>query len=279
MSARNRKVGRNDPCPCGSGEKFKKCCLERGLDWRGGKDGDQALHVRVPEHPIQEARKDFIESRGREPKSGDPLFTGFDGVQYSIDIPRLLTKAGIDGDARKFACMVLGFIPVEGKVTGADEESFDLAMEAWDKLGTEEQEFWRAAWSRPVGTPPPKRLERLLEYWELPPRKIRLEAAKEESDGDEEDPVGATEEAWPFEVDFIPDKGVDQTDTLTTILAMHVVAYWSFLEPPLLCRGWEDLSEADQISALTTPTSPGGQIRRHLFSGARGWSLPTSMQS
>lgn len=21
------KVGRNDPCPCGSGMKFKKCCL------------------------------------------------------------------------------------------------------------------------------------------------------------------------------------------------------------------------------------------------------------
>lgn len=22
------KVGRNDTCPCGSGKKFKKCCLE-----------------------------------------------------------------------------------------------------------------------------------------------------------------------------------------------------------------------------------------------------------
>lgn len=22
-----KKVGRNDPCPCGSGLKFKKCCL------------------------------------------------------------------------------------------------------------------------------------------------------------------------------------------------------------------------------------------------------------
>ena len=22
-----RNVGRNDPCPCGSGKKFKKCCL------------------------------------------------------------------------------------------------------------------------------------------------------------------------------------------------------------------------------------------------------------
>jgi hypothetical protein len=26
---RRRKVGRNDPCPCGSGMKFKKCCLEK----------------------------------------------------------------------------------------------------------------------------------------------------------------------------------------------------------------------------------------------------------
>ncbi|WP_256326241.1 YecA family protein [Sphingomonas sp. NFR15] len=24
--ARAAKVGRNDPCPCGSGKKFKKCC-------------------------------------------------------------------------------------------------------------------------------------------------------------------------------------------------------------------------------------------------------------
>ena len=22
------KVGRNDPCPCGSGKKYKKCCLD-----------------------------------------------------------------------------------------------------------------------------------------------------------------------------------------------------------------------------------------------------------
>jgi uncharacterized protein YecA (UPF0149 family) len=24
-----RDVGRNDPCPCGSGKKFKKCCLNK----------------------------------------------------------------------------------------------------------------------------------------------------------------------------------------------------------------------------------------------------------
>ena len=25
-SASTKKVGRNDPCPCGSGKKYKKCC-------------------------------------------------------------------------------------------------------------------------------------------------------------------------------------------------------------------------------------------------------------
>jgi hypothetical protein len=27
-SIRHGKVGRNDPCPCGSGKKYKKCCLQ-----------------------------------------------------------------------------------------------------------------------------------------------------------------------------------------------------------------------------------------------------------
>lgn len=24
---RRKKIGRNEPCPCGSGRKFKKCCI------------------------------------------------------------------------------------------------------------------------------------------------------------------------------------------------------------------------------------------------------------
>ena len=27
---RQQRVGRNDPCPCGSGKKFKKCCMRKG---------------------------------------------------------------------------------------------------------------------------------------------------------------------------------------------------------------------------------------------------------
>ncbi len=25
----NAKVGRNDPCPCGSGKKYKNCCIQK----------------------------------------------------------------------------------------------------------------------------------------------------------------------------------------------------------------------------------------------------------
>jgi len=34
---RSTKIGRNDPCPCGSGRKYKKCCAgnerEAGAEW------------------------------------------------------------------------------------------------------------------------------------------------------------------------------------------------------------------------------------------------------
>jgi SWIM/SEC-C metal-binding protein len=29
-SATSNKIGRNEPCPCGSGKKFKKCCGAAG---------------------------------------------------------------------------------------------------------------------------------------------------------------------------------------------------------------------------------------------------------
>jgi hypothetical protein len=27
-------ISRNDPCPCGSGKKFKHCCIGKGIDWQ-----------------------------------------------------------------------------------------------------------------------------------------------------------------------------------------------------------------------------------------------------
>ena len=34
------KVGRNDPCPCGSGKKFKKCCGSQANQPAAGENKD-----------------------------------------------------------------------------------------------------------------------------------------------------------------------------------------------------------------------------------------------
>ena len=31
-----KKIGRNEPCPCGSGKKYKKCCLHTSMPSAGG---------------------------------------------------------------------------------------------------------------------------------------------------------------------------------------------------------------------------------------------------
>lgn len=38
--ARSVKVGRNDPCPCGSGKKYKKCCIDKATDPRVVRAGE-----------------------------------------------------------------------------------------------------------------------------------------------------------------------------------------------------------------------------------------------
>jgi hypothetical protein len=39
-------VGRNDPCPCGSGKKYKHCCLKTDLQQQGGAGGKGAKSQR-----------------------------------------------------------------------------------------------------------------------------------------------------------------------------------------------------------------------------------------
>ena len=38
------KIGRNEPCPCGSGKKFKKCCLNKSQDQRFAETMSKSMH-------------------------------------------------------------------------------------------------------------------------------------------------------------------------------------------------------------------------------------------
>lgn len=50
-------VGRNDPCPCGSGKKFKKCCLKRLEEWE--------LHLKQYEESMRNSYPPLTGQNGR----------------------------------------------------------------------------------------------------------------------------------------------------------------------------------------------------------------------
>src|SRR5947209_1516454 len=47
------KAGRNDPCPCGSGKKFKNCCLRKDQQTTAGQ---QVAFVPPPSEPAKRHR-------------------------------------------------------------------------------------------------------------------------------------------------------------------------------------------------------------------------------
>jgi hypothetical protein len=76
LGTMNLKAGRNEPCPCGSGKKYKKCCMQTQ---EIKENAERSLREKILEfsrEPLfkaefEEARKVFLE--GREPDEGDEV--------------------------------------------------------------------------------------------------------------------------------------------------------------------------------------------------------------
>src|SRR5262249_8662250 len=84
-----KKISRNDPCPCGSGKKFKHCCINKGIDW----DARKAAPVRsvLPAVP-----------RRRPASLADIAFLGAFGVVDS----RLKEMARADQEPARWKSLV-----------------------------------------------------------------------------------------------------------------------------------------------------------------------------
>ena len=70
-----QKIGRNDPCPCGSGKKFKKCCGNNGttrnatdLSWQDS-DGIHVVGEGTPPttEELQQLTKQYQDNIRRSP--------------------------------------------------------------------------------------------------------------------------------------------------------------------------------------------------------------------
>ena len=60
-----QKSSRNGPCPCGSGKKYKKCCINKGFDWVDTEDGGIARSIPLTRE-MSEVFNDLRESQIRK---------------------------------------------------------------------------------------------------------------------------------------------------------------------------------------------------------------------
>ena len=94
------RISRNAPCPCGSGKKYKQCCLRKGIVWSEKDDGTIVRAIPLPSETVdalEELRESFRASHGREPGPGDRLFEGappFEIVEHLT--VQAMKKAGVE---------------------------------------------------------------------------------------------------------------------------------------------------------------------------------------
>lgn len=95
-----RQVSRNAPCPCGSGKKYKQCCIHKDFEWLEDDDGNIFKSVPVPDEMralLDEQRQSFIAKHGREPGPEDPVFSDLPHFEHAEhQIIEAMKKAGID---------------------------------------------------------------------------------------------------------------------------------------------------------------------------------------
>ncbi|OHB30179.1 MAG: hypothetical protein A2X84_07115 [Desulfuromonadaceae bacterium GWC2_58_13] len=127
----NSRIGRNDPCPCGSGKKYKKCCLDhepaassisadispaelvrqRGRAFLAGDFG----YIYDTYHPESNFRSQFPDRMGYIAAGKNSL-----GRDFQIDQCRIL-KEKIDGEE----AWVLFYL--DTRYRGQREETFELS--------------------------------------------------------------------------------------------------------------------------------------------------------
>ena len=121
-----REVGRNDPCPCGSGKKYKKCHLNAGLPASGASSRHESMHemdFRLVRAIAQFAMRGFGEAwLGRRGKDFED-----DEAALHLFLPWVAWTAVVDGKrvAQRY------FEASERRLSEEEREWFDAQSRAW----------------------------------------------------------------------------------------------------------------------------------------------------
>jgi hypothetical protein len=133
-----RKVSRNAACPCGSGKKYKHCCLGKGFEWQQDEAGK--LYKSVPlsgemKSLLEEQRQKFIDQYGREPGPDDRVFFDLPPLEHvEHEMVEAMKAAGLD-PAYLHAFEKTGRLVTEQNrhlLSAADLAEWDAAIREYD---------------------------------------------------------------------------------------------------------------------------------------------------
>ena len=72
-----KKLGRNEPCPCGSGKKYKHCCWNKSFEWAVDEEGN--VKKQIPINPelkkmYDREAEEFRKTHGRNRDANESIF-------------------------------------------------------------------------------------------------------------------------------------------------------------------------------------------------------------
>ena len=134
-----RKIGRNEPCPCGSGKKYKHCCWGKGFEWVRNEHGN--VHRQVPlsresQELLDNWRTEFRRQHGRDPYPDERIFHDLGHTEYvEAKMVDILKRAGIP-PAFIYACEKTGRIVTERNkelLTDAELQEWKEAVDEYHR--------------------------------------------------------------------------------------------------------------------------------------------------
>lgn len=138
MSGKRKKIGRNEPCPCGTGKKYKSCCYDKAFNWVTAEDGSIAREVPLSDKSrelLQAQVERFKEKFGREPGPEDKLFWE-EPEHVEHQVTQAMRRAGLP-PAMVYAYEKTGLLVTEKNrnlIPEADLAEWNAAWDEYEKL-------------------------------------------------------------------------------------------------------------------------------------------------
>jgi uncharacterized protein YecA (UPF0149 family) len=131
-----KKLGRNEPCQCGSGRKYKHCCWQKKFEWVVDEHGDVHRRVPIDDPRLMEGLREACE--GKQPD--EPVFGDLGHMEYiEAEMVDIMKEIGMD-PAFIYAYEKTGLLVTEDnkdKMTDLDLEEWREAVERYRRLAEE----------------------------------------------------------------------------------------------------------------------------------------------